>query len=121
MVVLRLCRSIPTYCPIGASSSFEVFFCKTEHARISQGAEAPPLHRIRRGATVYCRAVERRSLRARGQDHNVNWLVPAANCYPIGAPPWVLRLNQGVKRCREHNLALGRVRLKTSANIDRVT
>ena len=46
MVVLRRCRSIPTYCPIGASSSFEVFFCKTEHARISQGAEAPPLHRI---------------------------------------------------------------------------
>ena len=71
---------------------------------------------------MYCRAVERRSrLRARGQDHNVNRLVPATNCYPIGAPPWVLRLNQGVKRCREHNLALGRVRLKTSANIDRVT
>ena len=31
-----------------ASSSFEVSFCKTELARISQGAEAPPLHRIRK-------------------------------------------------------------------------
>ena len=44
MVVLRLCGSIPTYCPIGASS-LSRFFYKTEHARISTRAEAPPLHR----------------------------------------------------------------------------
>ena len=38
---------------------------------------------------------EGHGLRARRQDHNVNWLVPATNRYPIVAAPWVLRLNQG--------------------------
>ena len=46
---------------------------------------------------------------------------PAAKPYPIDSPAWVLCLDQGVKRRREHNLARGCVCLKSSANIDCIT
>ncbi len=56
-----------------------------------------------------------------GQNHNVNVLVPATYRYPIGAAPWVLRLNQRVKRSGKHNLAWRRVGLKASTDIDGIT
>ena len=64
---------------------------------------------------------EGRGSTGRGQDDNVNLLVPATYCYPIGAAPWVLRLNQRVQRSRKHNFAWRRVGLKASTNIDGIT
>ncbi len=60
-------------------------------------------------------------LRGRGQDHNVNLLVPATYGYPIRSAPWVLRLNQRVKRSCKHNLACSRVGLEASTNVDGIT
>ena len=95
--------------------------CLSQTCRSSNTPDLPP-NAPGRGATMYCApSSEGLWIHARAQDHNVNWLVPATNCYPIVAAPWVLRLDQGVKRCREHNLARGRVGLKASANIDCVT
>ena len=59
-----------------------------------------------------------RGLRGGGQDHNVNCLIPAADCDPIGAASGVLRLNQRVKRSCKHDLAGRRVSLKASTNVD---
>ncbi len=57
----------------------------------------------------------------RGQHHNVNLLVPSTYGYPIRAAPWVLRLNQRVKRSGKHYLARRRVGLKASTNVDSIT
>ena len=68
---------------------------------VRQNSSCPPIFR----SGNFGRSTEGRGLRGRGQDHNVDWLVPATYRYPIAAAPRVLRLNERVKRRCKHNLA----------------
>jgi hypothetical protein len=67
--------------------------------------------RTRAVAGTIGRSSEGHGSRWRGQYHDVNLLIPATYGYPIRAAPWVLRLNERVKRRCKHNLAWRRVRL----------
>jgi hypothetical protein len=61
---------------------------------------------------------EGRGLGGRGQNHDINRLVPAADSYPMGTAPWVPGLNQRVARSGKHDLAGGRVGLRASTDVD---